>query len=179
LPAVSAPPPAVVREAPDAHRVATLVRFLEQKKRTGLSNPEIRALAHEIAVQAERHGFDVGLVLAVIHVESRYNNFAVSPVGAMGLMQILPTTGEELAFDLGIPWRGPHTLFDPRVNVLLGTAYLRQLTDRYRGDISMALAAYNWGPGHIDRRLRRGTPMPTEYTGLVMQALDRRVAGRS
>ena len=108
-------------------------------------------------------------MLAVIHVESRYNAFAVSPVGAMGLMQIMPATGVELAARTGIPWRGPQTLFDPILNVRMGVAYLRELTNRF-GDIELALAAYNWGPSHIDRRLRRGTPAPVVYPRLVLDA---------
>ena len=92
-----------------------------------------------------------------MHVESRFYNFAVSPVGAIGLMQVMPETGEELAARLGIHWVGPQTLFDPTVNVRLGVAYLRELSDRYDGNLPTALAAYNWGPGHIDRRLRLGT----------------------
>jgi soluble lytic murein transglycosylase len=104
-----------------------------------------------------------------MYVESRFNNFAVSPVGAMGLMQILPSTGEELAGRYGIPWHGPQTLFDPVVNVRLGSAYLRELSNRY-GELSTALAAYNWGPGRIDRRLRRGHRLPTEYPRLVFEA---------
>ena len=54
----------------------------------------------------------------------------------------------------------------------------RGLSERY-GDTKMALAAYNWGPGHIDRRLRRGTPMPKVYPGLVLEALSRQSIRRS
>ena len=130
---------------------------------------EIAELARTIVEESRRHAIDPGLVLAVIHVESRYDAYVVSPVGAMGLMQILPSTGEELAAREGIVWRGPQTLFDPIVNVRLGVAYLKELTDRY-DDTAMALAAYNWGPGRIDRRLRRGTPMPKVYPALVFEA---------
>jgi soluble lytic murein transglycosylase-like protein len=104
-----------------------------------------------------------------MHVESRYYNFAVSPVGAIGLMQVMPETGEELASRLGIRWLGPQTLFEPTTNIRLGVAYLRELSDRY-GSLSTALAAYNWGPGRIDRRLRLGAQMPAEYSSLVLQA---------
>jgi soluble lytic murein transglycosylase len=90
----------------------------------------------------------------------------------MGLMQLLPATGEELAHRMGIDWKGPDTLFDPTVNVKLGTAYLRELADRY-GSVHTALAAYNWGPGRIDRRLRRGARVPSRYIEQVMRAVDR------
>jgi soluble lytic murein transglycosylase len=169
LPHVSAPPPqnAHAPAAPSAEAVA--IRAYLATRRTGLSEFELDALAQTIAVEAERHAFDAELVMAVMYVESRFRNFSVSPVGALGLMQILPSTGEELAERYGVPWRGAQTLFDPHVNVRLGIAYLRELTDRY-GDVSTALAAYNWGPGHIDRRLQRGRALPTVYPALVLDA---------
>jgi soluble lytic murein transglycosylase len=108
-----------------------------------------------------------------MHVESRYDCFAVSEKNAMGLMQILPTTGEWLAAQIGVPWQGPQTLFDPIVNVRLGVAYLSRLLNRYDGDLAAALAAYNWGPGHIDGRLRDGAPLPAAYADLVLRAYGR------
>lgn len=147
---------------------AEIARFLATR-RTGLARDEIDVLARTIRSEAQRRDLDPALVMAVMHVESRFNTYAVSPVGAMGLMQILPSTGEELAQQEGVSWHGAQTLFDPIVNVRLGVAYLEQLSDRY-GKISTALAAYNWGPGHIDRRLRRGRALPTEYPSLVLEA---------
>ena len=87
-------------------------------------------------------------------------------------MQILPSTGRWLAPQIGLEWKGPQTLFDPIANVRLGVAYLRQLWDRY-DNLSAALAAYNWGPGRIDRRIAAGGPIPVEYTNLVLTALAR------
>lgn len=148
--------------------VAAVERFL-RARRTGLVPEEISQLARTIVDESARHDIEPGLVLAVMHVESRYYNFAVSPVGALGLMQILPPTGEWLADAAGIPWDGPTTLFDPCVNVRLGVAYLRQLADRYES-LDVALAAYNWGPSRIDRRIRQGTPLPKRYARLVREA---------
>ena len=117
--------------------------------------------------------------MAVIHVESSGYHLAVSHVGAIGLMQLMPATAEELAGKLDIPWQGPDSLFDPLLNVKLGVAYLRQLTDRY-DNMPTALAAYNWGPGRIDRRIRRGATVPVRYIEQVMRAYDvDRAAGRS
>jgi len=139
------------------------------RRRTGLAPHELDALARAIITEARRHQLDPALVMAVMHVESRFHNFALSPVGAMGLMQILPSTGEELAAKHGVAWYGPQTLFDPIANVQLGVAYLKELSDRF-GNVSTALAAYNWGPGHIDRRLRRGRQLPRDYPRLVLEA---------
>lgn len=140
--------------------------------RTGLTGRELDRLAEHIVREAQRQALDPSLVLAVMHVESRYDTYAVSDKDAMGLMQILPSTGAWLAPRVGVAWRGPHTLFDPFANVQIGAAYLRLLTDRYDGDVATALAAYNWGPGHIDGRLKRGVPLPTEYAQLVLAAYD-------
>ena len=98
---------------------------------------------------------------------------------ARGLMQIMPATGEELARRLGHPWHGPDALFDPTLNLKLGTAYLRQLLNRYNGNVETALAAYNWGPGHIDRRIASGVSLPRLYPQLVRDALERRIDQRS
>ena len=91
-------------------------------------------------------------------------------------MQLLPPTGKEQAEDLGIEWKGPDTLFDPIVNVRLGTAYLRELADKYDGDVNTALAAYNWGPGRIDRRLARGASVPKRNVEQVRRAATRYAA---
>jgi soluble lytic murein transglycosylase-like protein len=171
LPPVSAPPPALAvseHGAPADAEVSDIRAYLETRP-TGLTRSEVDQLARTILAEAKRNSLDPVLVMAVMHVESRFNNFAVSPVGALGLMQVLPSTGEELAAELGVAWHGPQTLFDPTTNVRLGVAYLRQLAMRYE-DIPTALAAYNWGPGHIDGRIRRGRTLPREYPRLVLEA---------
>ncbi len=167
-PAAAAPEPSP--EARQRERVDTIAQVL-RTRRTGLTGREVGQLAHTIVREADRHGLDPWLVLAVIAVESGFYNFAVSDKGAMGLMQVMPATGEELAGHKRIAWHGPTTLFDPTVNVRLGVAYLRQLSDRY-GRIRIALAAYNWGPGRIDRKLQRGNRVPEEYARLVLDAYD-------
>jgi soluble lytic murein transglycosylase-like protein len=173
LPDVAAPPPATrSRRSGDPDVVRARARLERYAHRTGLTAHERDALARRIVAEARRHGLDPNLVLAVMHIESLYDNFAVSDKDAMGLMQLLPSTGAWLAPQLGIAWRGPQMLFDPIVNVRLGVAYLRRLMDRYDGDVATALAAYNWGPGHIDGRLRQGEPLPTVYAQSVLAKYD-------
>jgi soluble lytic murein transglycosylase len=168
---------ATAPKAPADARVEALAAWLETKP-TGLTRAEVNDLARAVLAEAGRYQLDPGLVLAVMHVESRYQTFAVSPVGAMGLMQLMPTTGKELAEQLGIPWQGTQTLFDPVVNVRLGTAYVKQLSDRY-GSVNTALAAYNWGPGHIDRRLRSGDSLPQIYPTQVLDAYSKAARPRA
>ena len=136
------------------------------------SHEEVVRVSAAIRREALRFGLPPELVLAVIEVESRFDAFAVSGVGAMGLMQILPSTGEALAARLGIVWQGPRTLFDPAVNVTLGIAYLAEMRDRFE-HWPTALAAYNWGPSAIGRRLSAGAPIPDGYAQRVL-AVQRR-----
>ncbi len=89
---------------------------------------------------AEAHGLDPALVAAVVEVESSFDASAISPVGAMGLMQIMPATAAE--------W-GLMEPFDAAANLDTGAAYLAWLLDRY-GSVELALAAYNAGPGRVD-----------------------------
>ena len=172
LPAVSAAPPEEDTEAVLVRQI--LERF--SVRHTALPERERRRLARVIVEEARAHNLDPDLVMAVIEVESAGYHLAESHVGALGLMQLLPPTGKEMAERVGIDWKGPDTLFDPVINVRLGTAYLRELADKYDGNVNTALAAYNWGPGRIDRRLARGASVPKLYVEQVRRAADRYAA---
>jgi len=118
-----------------------------------------RLYARFVLEGSQLYDLDPLLVASVIATESRVVARAVSPKGAVGLMQILPSVGEEIARATNTPWEGWTTLLDPRTNILLGCAYLRALLDRYEGDIPSALAAYNIGPFLFEEKfLKGGTP---------------------
>jgi len=108
-----------------------------------------------IARAAAAHGLDPKLIEAVIQTESDFDAQAVSPIGAQGLMQLMPGT----AADLGVK-----DAFDPEENIQAGSRYLKQLMDRYHGDAGLALAAYNWGMGNLERNPER---MPQETVNYV------------
>jgi len=139
---------------------------------TGLLPEEISRVSVAIAAESSRAEIPIELVLALIQVESSGYNFAVSPVGAMGLMQLMPATAEDVARRIGLRWVGPQTLFDPVSNVRLGVPYLRELLDRY-GSVTTALAAYNWGPTRIAERLQRGEPVPAVYAQRVLSVYEK------
>ncbi len=161
--------------------VSREARILERLLQRGLriDVDDLERLAHTIKGAAERNAMDPDLIVAVIEIESHGRSKAISKVGARGLMQVLPSTGAEVARKLDLPWRGPDALFDPHFNVVVGTAYLGGLQRRY-GDLRKALAAYNWGPGRIDRFLRRGQSLPRRYVESVLRAYEANagVAGR-
>ena len=104
-----------------------------------------RRLAMAIVREARTNGVDPLLVVAVIRTESSFNNYAVSHVGAMGLMQVMPDTGTYLADKAGFKLQRSTNLFDSELNVELGTAYLANLISRF-GTPERALVAYNAGP---------------------------------
>ena len=91
---------------------------------------------------AERHNLDPALVKAVIENESGWNPKAISRKGALGLMQLIPTTAERY---------GVGNVFDPAQNVDGGARYLRSLLDRYHHNLDLSLAAYNAGEGAVER----------------------------
>jgi soluble lytic murein transglycosylase-like protein len=177
-PAPARPQPAGVLVPGEEGELRLQVAVAEHlaSRRTGLGPAEIARLAGAIVCEARARDFEPSLVLAVIEVESGFDNFAVSPVGAVGLMQILPSTGEALARRLGIPWRGSRTLFDPVANVQLGVAYLHELRERF-GHLPTALAAYNWGPGRVGRWVRSGSALPVHYAQRVLSARAERTLG--
>lgn len=97
---------------------------------------------HWIKAACRKHSLDPALVKAVIHAESRFDPLAVSPKGAIGLMQIDPNTAKEL---------GIKDPFNPKYNIDGGVRYLRDLLDAFEGDKKLALAAYNAGPTQVYR----------------------------
>lgn len=125
----------------------------------GATAADLRALA---TAAARRHGLDPDLVLAVVQVESGFRPDAVSPKGAQGLMQLMPGTANAL---------GVADPLDPGQNLDGGARHLGALVNRYDGDLTRALAAYNAGEGAVARH--RGVPPYRETRNYVKSVLKR------
>jgi len=109
--------------------------------------------AETLRAQARINGLDAAWVAGQTRAESIFMPKVTSSADARGLMQMLPGTGEAVARRLGRPWQGGQSLYEPDTSLTLGTAYLRQMLDRYDGLPYLAIAAYNAGPAPVARWL--------------------------
>lgn len=126
-------------------------------------------MAALMAEAGRAHGVDPRLIVAVAHRESAFNPNAISAVGAGGLMQLMPATARYL---------GCTNVFDARQNVFAGARYLRTLLDAFNGDLDLALAAYNAGPGAVQKY--NGIPPYREtraYVASIRASYERSVRG--
>lgn len=123
-----------------------------------------RDLAEDIYDAAVRHDIEPDIAFGLVKTESAFDHRAVSNVGARGLTQVMPRTAR---------WLRPGTtiedLYNRHINLELGFRYLRQMIDKYDGDIRLALLAYNRGPGTVDRVLRQDGDPDNGYADMVLR----------
>ncbi|MCM2130559.1 transglycosylase SLT domain-containing protein [Larsenimonas rhizosphaerae] len=115
------------------------------------------AHASEFGAWGQKRDVSPWLLMGIARRESAFNPRAQSPVGARGLMQLMPGTAAHVSRQKGIAYEGVDSLMTPSVNIALGSAYISDMLHRYSGNRVAAVAAYNAGPGRVDRWLMGGT----------------------
>lgn len=147
---------AVVPAAPAAKKMAAEAAIYADRYKIPLT------LAKNIHVAAKEAGISSTTAFGLVKAESSFRSKVVSPVGAIGLTQLMPATARGLR-----PGTTRSDLMKPETNLQLGFKYLKQLTDRYDGNEKLALTAYNRGPGTVDKMLKRGKNPDNGYAEKV------------
>jgi len=151
-----------------------LVRINDVVKlnRPEISDAEAWRVSDAILAESAKHNLDPILIAALIEVESGFQSGAISPMGARGIMQIMPEVGKAIAREIGLREDSGHNAFrpehldDPVLNIKLGIYYLYDLKKSFRS-LSLALVAYNVGPTEIRNRLDNNIEFPIEYVNAV------------
>jgi soluble lytic murein transglycosylase-like protein len=152
---------AKARESVADEKLAAAEELASKYRRRGFKvSPSLARQIHEAAV-ANR--IDPMIAFGLVRTESGFKSSATSPVGAIGLTQLMPSTARW--FKRGIT---RSDLRNPEVNLSIGFRYLRELIEKYDGDTELALTAYNRGPGTVDRVLKRGGNPDNGYAGMVL-----------
>jgi len=138
------------------------------------ADPELASrIVAAVEEGAELYSLDIDLVLGLILVESHCSPEAVSFMGALGLMQVMPATGKFISHSLGFKWSGDGVLRAIESNIAYGTWYLHYLRTRFPKNEHAVIASYNWGPEHIQGRINRSEPLPQVYPGKVYEATEK------
>ena len=116
-----------------------------------------------VSESAARFNIEPAILYSIMRAESAFFDQARSTAGAVGLMQVLPSTGRLVAKDLGMPLAADVKLYDPKTNIALGSRYLSQMLARFNGNLAMAAAAYNAGPGKVERWRPQGGCQNAEF----------------
>jgi soluble lytic murein transglycosylase-like protein len=132
------------------------------------TNPGVIA-KHIVEISAEENISPI-YIASLIAVESSFKQHAKSNVGALGLMQIMPNTAKIVARTKTI---SSTTIIDPNTNIRLGIRYLKTLERSYRGNRYLALSAYNWGPGNIDKSRRAGSAIPRSVSNYAEKIITK------
>ena len=136
----------LARLADEAQRPDLAIAVAKQALLAGVT---LTQLGYPVLPIPAAGGIESGLALAVIRQESTFNTTTISPVGARGLMQLMPATAQQVASKLGLHHDDGRLITDPNYNILLGTTYLGQLIGGYDGSYALAIAAYNAGSGRV------------------------------
>jgi hypothetical protein len=174
----AAVPPLATTDAPDAAPILDespaepsslfLAREILAERAPQLDELQKEGVARAVVKAEQEHGLPALLVLALIEQESHFRPKARGPGGSLGLMQLMPASARAVADRHGMPWQGARTLHDPVKNVHLGVLYLAEMRDLF-GSADLAMAAYNIGPGAVQKRLAKGLSCKGPYVTGVLQ----------
>jgi hypothetical protein len=153
-----------VMPAGSAHAPTKLLAYFDV-------SPNYKAVKHLLKDAAATHGMDYELLQAMIATESGFDTFAVSPKGAVGLMQLMPPTAERYGVKADQKTPIEKKLTDPKTNIKAGASYLRDLIKMFPGQLELAVAAYNAGEGAVQRAGNKipNYPETKNYVKTVMQ----------
>lgn len=146
--------------------------------RPDVSDAETWRVAEVVWEESAKRKIDPLLVLALIKIESGFQYAAVSPVGARGIMQIMPDTARSLTHSVGGNYGirpaafRPEALDDPLLNIRLGVYYLHGLKTQFQ-DLNLTLSAYNFGPAELQNRLDNNLDYSSDFAALVLDAYQR------
>ena len=144
-----------------------LLRDFLENERIRLPQDTVNDIAGSIHQASVRYGLPPEMILAVIRIESAFDINALSNKGAVGLMQLLPSTAQEIAHDLRMEWSGKQLLRNPQTNIEMDAYYLTKMIAQFN-DLSVALAAYNSGPGRIAELSEAKADLPMDYAEKVL-----------
>ncbi len=148
-------------------QTVVLLREFLDGERIRLPQTTVNDIATSIHEASTRFKLPPEMILAVIRIESAFDINAQSDKGAVGLMQILPSTAQEIAQELRMEWHGDQILRDPQANIEMGAYYLTKLIAQFN-NLSVALAAYNHGPGRIAELSEAKAELPMDYSEKVL-----------
>lgn len=148
-------------------RTAVVLRDYLGRARVRLPKETMDDIADSITSASVRYNVPPEMILAVITIESSFNPDALSHKGAVGLMQLLPSTAREIAHELRMDWPGAEILHDPAANIEMGTYYLTKLIGQFN-NLAVALAAYNHGPYRISTLAEANAKLPMGYSEKVL-----------
>ncbi len=133
----------------------------------GFNDKEKGELTEVIFSECKKYDYDPLFLVSLILTESSFRRDQVSPQGAQGLMQILPSTGKELAGKIGIDWKGEKTLNEAELNIQMGSRHLFELILKFK-DVKEALMSYNLGETAMRNRMHLNAPLPKSYLDKIM-----------
>lgn len=134
----------------------------------GFTDEERGMLTNVIYSEARKYHYNPLFLVSIILTESTFKKYEVSPKGAAGLMQLMPSTGAHVAPKTGVPWQGTPTLMEPESNIKLGAYYLFAQILKYK-DIKKALVAYNMGETRLRGYMREHRQLPRQYYEKVLE----------